>query len=237
MSPCERLHLLVQTLPSVRYPFELQALPQNGIYFFFEDGEVCGHAGAHPRIVRVGTHRQGNFRSRISDHYLLRGRLPPIGDPDRPCPKDRSIFRKNLGLAIMSRDNDPYLAVWERDFTTRAVRESIRDRRISQTEIRVETEVTQLLRTRFSFRFIAVEQERDRLGGEGLEKALIGTLAQCSACRGSDGWLGHHSPKECIRQSGLWLSQHLKDEPLSPAQEARLTEVASETLSRYGDGR
>lgn len=237
MSQCEGLHGLVQTLPLVRYPFELERLPRNGIYFFFEEGEVCGHSGSAPRIVRVGTHRQDNFRSRISDHYLMRRRPPPIGDPDRPCPKDRSIFRKNLGRAILNRDRDPYLEVWERDFTSRAAREEIRGRRSPETEVRVESEVTQLLRERFSFRFLAVEQERDRLGGEGLERALIGTLARCGACRGSDGWLGRHSPKDCIRESGLWLTQHLKDEPLTPAQEDLLTRLASATLSRYGPGR
>ncbi len=32
--------------------------------------------------------------------------------------KDRSIFRKNIGRALLNKVKDPYLAAWELDLTT-----------------------------------------------------------------------------------------------------------------------
>ncbi len=115
---CEWLHRQLESLPVVRYPFRLDQLPDNGIYAFYQSGEIWGHGGDSPRIVRIGTHRDGNFRSRIKDHYRLNApRL--VLDRNKPTPKDRSIFRKNLGRALLNERNDPYLGVWELDFTTR----------------------------------------------------------------------------------------------------------------------
>jgi hypothetical protein len=31
------------------------------------------------------------------------------------------------------------------------------------------------------------------MGNQGLERALIGTLASCPRCKPSDGWLGRYS--------------------------------------------
>jgi len=88
------------------YPFELDKIPQNGIYFLFEKGEI---AHGYRRIVRVGTHTGENqLRNRLSQHFFNEN-------------KDRSIFRKNVGRAILSKNCDPYLSVWELDFTTRKV--------------------------------------------------------------------------------------------------------------------
>jgi hypothetical protein len=61
----------MEQLPLIRFPFKLETLPENGIYFFYEDGEFWGHGGEKLRIVRVGTHKDGNFRSRIMEHFLL----------------------------------------------------------------------------------------------------------------------------------------------------------------------
>ena len=49
------------------------------------------------------------------------------------------------------------------------------------------------------------------MGGksQGLESSLIGTVAHCKLCEPSDNWLGNYSPKRQIRESGLWLAQHL----------------------------
>jgi hypothetical protein len=48
-----------------------------------------------------------------------------------------------------------------------------------------------------------------------LEGALIGTLASCKLCRPSENWLGKYSPVSKIRESELWLTQHLNAEPIS----------------------
>jgi hypothetical protein len=64
----------------------------NGIYVLFERGEECHDGG---RIVRVGTHTgDGQLRSRMLQHFVNEN-------------KDRSIFRKNIGRALLNRDRDP----------------------------------------------------------------------------------------------------------------------------------
>jgi hypothetical protein len=206
---CKRLHELVLRLPEVSWPFALHQLPRNGIYFFCETGESWGHGGKRSRIVRVGTHREGNFRSRMADHYVVNERKMSF-DKDRAAPKDRSIFRKNIGRALLHRDADPYEVLWEIDFTSRNKRETEGSRRDVEKEKQIEREVTSILRERFTFRWIEMEGEERRMGSRGLEATLIGTLAGCSDCRPSSTWLGRHSPKMKVVQSGLWQEQHLQ---------------------------
>jgi hypothetical protein len=104
---CEWLHRILEALPLVSYPFEMTALPRNGVYFFYETGERCGHPEAKQRIIRVGTHRDGNFRSLIAEHFLLDERKMAF-TADKPAPHDRSIFRKHIGRALLNRLSDPY---------------------------------------------------------------------------------------------------------------------------------
>jgi len=105
---CLQLHGLLNSLPRHRFPFDELAIPGNGIYILFEKGE---HAHGVDRIVRVGTHTGENqLRSRLKQHFMNEN-------------KDRSIFRKNIGRAILQRAEDPFLAQWNWDLTTRKVRE------------------------------------------------------------------------------------------------------------------
>jgi hypothetical protein len=206
---CKRLHNLVHQLPGISWPFALHQLHRNGIYFFCEKGESWGHGGDRPRIVRVGTHREGNFRSRMADHYVLNERKM-IFNKDQVPPKDRSIFRKNIGRALLHHDGDPHEALWEIDFTTRDSRETDGSRRDVEKEKQIEREVTRILLETFTFRWIELEGQDRRMGSKGLEALLIGTLARCGECCPSSNWLGRFSPKPNIAQSGLWLEQHLR---------------------------
>jgi hypothetical protein len=70
-----------------------------------------------PRIVRVGTHRDGNFGSRIAEHFLLNERKMAFTQ-DQPRPHDRSIFRCHIGGALLTKAGDPYLPVWAVDLKT-----------------------------------------------------------------------------------------------------------------------
>src|ERR1017187_7209959 len=110
----EWLHKVLAPLPVVAYPFDLKRLPRNGIYFLYEQGEACGHHGHWPRIVGVGTHKEGNCRRRISEHFLLNERRMNFA-VTRPRPHGRSIFRKNIGRPLLNRERDPYLEIWEVD--------------------------------------------------------------------------------------------------------------------------
>lgn len=171
---CKAVHNAIRALPRISYPFDRRDLPRDGIYFFFEAGEGDGHTGDE-RIVRVGTHKNGNFRSRLSEHYLLGKGLDVKAD--RPAPKDRSIFRKNLGRAWICKQGIEYLDVWNIDFTSSRKRQEHGHRRDTVIEHTVETEVTALLRSDFSFAWVQVADEVERIGTGGLEGRLIGALA------------------------------------------------------------
>jgi hypothetical protein len=211
----------------VRYPFRLEELPKNGIYFFYENGEVWGHGGEKPRIVRVGTHRQGNFRSRIADHYLLGRNL--VLDPMKPAPKDRSIFRKNLGRAILKKRGLPYLDVWDIDFTSRKNREENHHLRNMRLEVEIEEEISRILRENFFFKYIVLEDMEARIGEKGLESKLIATLAQCPLCKPSEKWLGNYSPVKRIRTSGLWLYQHLDSSKIQEEDKHKIVRIIDKT--------
>jgi len=207
---CRWLHIVLKQMPVVKFPFIIEKLPHNAIYFFYEKGENWGHCGNKPRIVRVGTHRQGNFKSRISEHFLL-DEAKMRFDMRSPKPSDRSIFRKNIGRALLNKHGDGYLKIWNEDFTSRDKRESSGHIRDMPKEKNIETEITRLIREQFSFRFIMIDDQKQRIGSKGLESSLIATVANCTFCKASAGWLGNYSPIRKIMQSGLWQVQHLND--------------------------
>ena len=226
---CRWLHEQIEPLPFFSFPFDVKLFPLNGIYFFYERGETWGHGGSKPRIVRVGTARDGNFRPRIAEHYLLNETRMNFG-PNQPAAHERSIFRKNLGMALLNRVRDPYLSIWKVDLTSRRARDELASRRDIVKEKSIEAEVTRRLRADFSFRCVTIEGQESRMGSKGLESALIGTLAHCSLCEPSETWLGKFSPKREIQESGLWLVQHLKAPEMTSEDQSRLSQAVLETL-------
>lgn len=91
--------------------------------------------------------------------------------------------------------------------------------------------MTRILRERFTFRWIELEGQERRMGSQGLEAVLIGTLARCGECRPSSNWLGRFSPKPKIARSGLWLEQFLQAAELT---EDSIAEVAAYLADRRG---
>jgi len=225
---CKWLHIQLEQLPVIKFPFILKQLPENGIYLFYEDGELWGHGGLKPRIVRIGTHKDGNFRSRIKEHYLLDESKMNF-DSNKAAPRERSIFRKHIGRALLSKRRDDYLKIWEIDFTSRKSREEFGHLRDIQKEKGVESAITKILRQHFSFRFIIVDDQLSRMGSEGLERSLIGTVAHCKLCKPTDNWLGGHSPKKQIKGSGLWLVHHLKANEISEGHKSAILSAIAKT--------
>jgi len=193
---CADLHALFQNAERHLFPFDSKAIPKNGMYVLFEKGEK-GHRA--DRIVRIGTHTGTNqLRSRLHQHFLKEN-------------KDRSIFRKNLGRAILNRTNDPFLEQWEGDLTSSENKERYSCRLDSARQAEVEALVSDYIRKHFSFVVFEVLDKEKRLE---LESRLISTVSRCTCCRPSDSWLGLHSPKKKIRESGLWLVNELYKDPL-----------------------
>jgi hypothetical protein len=165
----------------------------------FEQGE---HAHGVDRIVRIGTHT-GNDQlpSRLEQHFVKEN-------------KDRSIFRKNIGRALLCRDNDPFLCQWDIDLTTSAARTRYAQM-IDKEKLRAtERQVTVYMQHSFRFVVFGVDSKVDRLRWEA---HLISTISGCNECQPSAAWLGHYSPKEKIRHSGLWQVNELHTDPLTAA--------------------
>lgn len=192
---CSRLHVLARGLVRQSFPFDRNAIPKNGIYLLFERGEI-GHEG--DRIVRVGTHTgPGQLPSRLGQHFLAEN-------------KDRSIFRKNIGRALLNKDRDPFLKSWNLDLTTRKAREEHLEHVDLEYQLKIEAAVSRYMRERLSFVVFEVEGKEERLA---LEAGLIGAISLCGQCGPTHAWLGLHSPVQKIRDSGLWLVNELYKTP------------------------
>jgi hypothetical protein len=209
MNGCEQLHRLLEAKPLIRYPYAPGSLPDNAVYFMYEDGQTWGHGGDQPRIVQVGTHKDGNLAPRLAEQFLLRERKMDFGLQDA-APKDRSILRKSIGRAFLNKAGDQYLPVWNLDLTGRAARDRFASSRDIEKEKEVESAVTEYMRSRFSFRVVEIPAESTRLGEGSITRRIIATVAQCDRCSPTSDWLGNHSPNERICQFGLWQVQHTR---------------------------
>jgi hypothetical protein len=212
MSVCGSLHAWVNSLQAFSFPFDTSLIPRNGLYFLFEKGEE-GHESR--RIVRAGTHTgEGQLPSRLCQHFLLEN-------------KDRSIFRKNIGRALLNRDHDPFLSLWDLDLTSRSNKSQCSGLDVDRQRA-VEHSVSKYIRDHFSFVVVSVAAKTERLS---LESKAISTVSLCEECGPSAEWLGLHSPKGKIRDSGLWLVNELYKEPLKRGDLDRLR-AANATAAR-----
>lgn len=204
---CRTIHKIFNQRQTHSFPFNEMLIPKNGIYILFEKGEKGHGAG---RIVRVGTHTGENqLRSRLKQHFLTEN-------------KDRSIFRKNIGRAILNKRKDEYLSVWEVDFTTREIRNSFGHLINKTKQEKVEKKVTKYIQNNFSFVVLDVVDKNKRLE---LESKIISTISLCDECKPSKEWLGNSSPKEKIRVNGLWLVNELNKTPLSQKEVKNLIKI------------
>jgi len=195
--------------------------PRQGVYFFFEDGEVraCGA----PRVVRVGTHAltpvsRTTLWTRLAQH---RGRLAgakPGGGNHRG-----SIFRRHVGAALIRRGGWPedLLAAWL---------DRGRPPEWTHLEDQVEREVSRHIGA-MPFLWLAVPDGLD--GGNSRAFLECNSIALLSKRTGgvdspTMGWLGHHAISLKVRQSGLWNVNHV-DEHYDPATLATLATLVERT--------
>ena len=196
-NPCNELHAWAHSLPLFHFPYDESTIPENGIYILFEKGEQ-GHESN--RIVRIGTHTgQNQLRSRLRQHFLNSN-------------KDRSIFRKNIGRCLLNKNHDPYAVIWELDMTTKLARDIHGTKIDKEKQAKIEKEISDYMQKNFFFAVIRVDDEDKRLR---LESKIISTVSHCKECHASKNWLGNFSPKEKIKESGLWLVNELYKTPLT----------------------
>jgi hypothetical protein len=194
---CQYLHDALRRLPRLRGG-DLESIPKSGIYVLFERGETA-HGG--DRIVRVGTHRGRNqLPGRIREHLYT---------PN----KDRSIFRKHVGRCLLAKANDPFLAQWNLDLTSKKSRTRHDDPIDAEQRRKIEDVVTTYMNEAFSFVVLRFDKREDRLHHES---RLLSTIKVCAECHPSGDWLGRHHPtQKVIPESGLWNVQGLSKTPMT----------------------
>ena len=208
---CTEVHCSLAQLPTYTKPSQIPFI--DGLYFFYEEGENSPH-GPSGRIVRVGNHPRsdGGLARRLRQHYSGR--------------KNGSAFRKLLGGALI-RDNNPESPClvpapgrghWERQNT----------RTCHRCE-QIEEEVSTLLRSRFKFRCVEVQDRGERNRFEAL---LVATLAACPVCRPSRDWLGFQAYSNLVRRTGLWNSQFVDGPTLEQQDLNRFMELGTLSIAR-----
>jgi hypothetical protein len=203
---CHALHELFNSLRRFRFPFDkdLALIPQNGIYILCEQGEAFDQMD---RVVRVGTHTGNDqLQSRLFQHFVDEN-------------KDRSIFRKNIGRCFLNKESHPYLKIWELDLTTKEQRKKSAHLIDELLQEQLEKRISRYVRHNMTFSVIEVNNKRERLY---LEAKIVSTVSLCEKCKPSANWLGLHSPKARIKESGLWQVNELYKTPLNASDMKRL---------------
>ncbi|WP_414528509.1 hypothetical protein, partial [Nodularia chucula] len=72
--------------------------------------------------------------------------------------------------------------------------------------------VSSYIQESFSFVCVEIDDKEKRLS---IESKIISCISLCQFCCPSNNWLGLYSPKEKIRQSGLWQVNELYKNPLT----------------------
>jgi hypothetical protein len=194
-----------------RYTWEqINLLPfNNGIYIVYETGEFYH---SMDRIVRVGTHTSPNrLKRRLTDHFVRENH-------------NSSIFRKNIGKAILNAHHDPYLSIWTLDTSKPANYKYIDSIKNTDTERRV----SDYMRSHLTFTAFPAPEKGQRLR---LEEAIISTLNHTSDFGPGEKWPGKYSPEIEIRTSGLWLKQGLDAEGLTESEMVFLQRLCGLTVT------
>lgn len=203
---CELLHRWFNKTKRFKFPFngEINFIPENGIYILFEKGEKYKN---WDRIVRVGTHTgQNQLRSRLNQHFVKKN-------------KDRSIFRKNIGRCFLNKQHNPYLEIWEFDTTSKEAKKKYENKINKEFEKRIERRISEYIQKNLSFTVFEVKTKEERLFWES---KIVSTLSWNSDFKPSNKWLGLFSPKNKIRESGLWQVNELYKEPFNKKEILRL---------------
>jgi hypothetical protein len=175
--------------------------PQQGVYFFFEDGQT--RAGTDlPRVVRVGTHAltatsRTTLWNRLVQHRgQVSGRNPGGGD------HRGSIFRRHVGSALLATGS------WPADVQNSWLRQRAASNEKAAEEP-LERAVTACIGA-MPLLWLAVP---DRSQRHTIESSAIALLSQLAGGidPASPDWLGRHATSPKVRTSGLWNSNHVND--------------------------
>ena len=212
MNKCFELHKLFNGMKRYNYK-NIDTIPfNNGVYIFFGENEKYN---GMDRIIRVGTDTgQNNLKSRMKQHFL------------KPN-KDRSIFRKNIGRALLNKNNETELYnYWNLDLTSKEQKEKYFNPRLNEQCKKIENEITNYLCKNMEFVVFNLETKKDRLR---FEEAIISTLYHSEDFIASKGWLGNYVPTNIIGNhvvnSRMWISQGIKAKEITDEELEKLKRI------------
>jgi hypothetical protein len=194
-----------------------RAWPERGVYFFQEPGEIRTDSGEGARIVRVGTHalKEGSrttLWTRLSQH---KGQAADGGGNHRG-----SIFRLIVGAALIRRDGLESMTWGDGNSAPREVR---------MGEVTIEQAVSRFI-GQMPFLWLSIDDEPGPQSVRGyIERnaiALLSNYRKAAIDPPTSGWLGRHSDRERVRESGLWNQNHV-DEPYAAAFLDHLDELVT----------
>jgi len=181
--------------------------PERGVYFYFEPGEVRRTSGTGDRVVRVGTHalreRAGTtLWGRLSTHKGPLAGMYPNGGNHRA-----SIFRGHVGSALIARDS------WPPAVCGNWCQGSQAPASVRRAEHPLEKAVSIHIRE-MPFLVLAVEDPPGPVSARAcIEANSIALLSNYGKLEridtSSELWLGRHSPRPEIQESGLWNVRHV----------------------------
>lgn len=206
-------------------------LPARGVYFFREPGEQISICSNSSRVVRVGTHAiSANSKSTLWQR--LRAHLGTrIGAGNHRG----SIFRLHVGAALLARDQVD-LPTWGLGSSAPpALRES---KSVQAMESAWEQKVSEHIGA-MTVLWVDVPDEPSRESVRAvIERNAIALLSNRFAPLqlASVGWLGHQSPKDEIRRSGLWNLNYV-DKGYDPRFLDLFESVVEDTLAGEASAR
>ena len=106
--------------------------------------------------------------------------------------------------------------------TTRANKEKYTEQIDFEKQQSIEKKVSEYIQNNFSFVVFEVLEKEQRLS---IESRIISTVSNCKNCKPSENWLGLSSPKQKIKDSGLWLVNELWKQSLSQNELTELKRI------------
>jgi len=176
-----------------------QILPKQGVYFFFEHGEIRYNKN-DLRVVRVGTHGV-----RIGSKSTLWGRLRAHKGTSKGFGNHRSsVFRLHIGAALMNKYPELFIETWGKGQNA--------NQEIRSKESELEQKVSEYIGS-MSFLYLSIIDEATSSSDRAyIERNTIGLLSCLNGNKDipSMGWLGLYSKNIKIRESGLWNLDYVK---------------------------
>ena len=194
---------------------KLRSLPQRGVYFFFEEGELRSGNKQNKRIVRIGTHAL-----KAGSKSTLATRLGQHRGSQRGGNHRGSIFRLLIGQALLAQSKNADCPSWglkgQRRHAAIVLGKTSEGLRASEKPI--EIWASERI-ARMSVTVLAINDEPGKESHRGYVErnaiALLSDAGRVGLDLPSKSWLGYSSDRPLVKNSGLWNQNHTTD-PVDP---------------------